>query len=145
MSEAYRQFGTNMQEGSFPPSVSQQITQDQIDHYARASGDFNPIHIDPQFAASSHFGKRVAHGMLIAALISEMMTRSFSGDWLRSGWMKLRFKAPVFPGDIATARGVVKSVVEDESSRTILCSVEVVRQNSEIAITGEASVVVSCD
>jgi len=144
MNGALHQFGTGMREGSSPPSVSQEITQHQIDHYATASGDLNPIHIDPKFAAGSHFGKRVAHGMLIAALISEMMTLSFSCDWLRSGRMKLRFKAPVFPGDIATARGVVKSVIEDEASRTIICSVEVVRQTSEIAIAGEASVVVSC-
>ncbi|MDA1189878.1 MAG: MaoC family dehydratase [Chloroflexi bacterium] len=135
--------GTIFGEGDTLTPVVCEVTQGRVDRYAKASGDFNPIHVDEKFAAGSHFGKRVAHGMLVAAQISEMMTQSFGHDWLRNGRLKLRFKAPVYPGDVVTSRGVVKSVNEVGGLKTVVCNVEVVRQTEEFAITGEASVVIS--
>ena len=128
--------------GSVLPSVEKSITQERVDDYADASGDFNPIHLDHEFAAETRFGRTIAHGMLVAASISEMMTSSFGLDWHRSGGMKLRFKAPVFPGDTATAFGEVKAVSDAESDREVVCTVGVRRQTGEEAITGEARVIV---
>ncbi len=123
-------------------SVEKSITQERVDDYAEASGDFNPIHLDHDFAAGTRFGRTIAHGMLVAASISEMMTSSFGLDWHRSGRMKLRFKAPVFPGDTATAFGEVKAVSDAESDREVVCTVSVRRQTGEEAISGEARVIV---
>ena len=50
------------------------VRQDRINAYAEASGDHNPIHIDPEFAAKTPLGGTVAHGMLILAYLSEFMT-----------------------------------------------------------------------
>ena len=122
------------------PTVRRTITQDQIERYAKASGDHNPIHIDEAFAATSQFGGRIAHGMLIAASISEMMTTTFGADWLNGGKLKLRFRAPVFPGDTITTSGVVKTVREVDGRRQITCAVEVRRQDGESAINGQAVV-----
>ena len=105
-----------MNEGDVLPSVERIITQDRIGKYATASGDFNPIHIDEAFAAESQFGGTIAHGMLVAAAISEVMTSAFGLDWLESGRFKLRFRAPVFPGDMITAYGRVKAVRERTAS-----------------------------
>ena len=65
------------------------VTQEQINRYAEASGDFNPIHLDAQFAAASSFGRIVAHGMLVLAFLSEMMTTAFGSAWLESGKLKV--------------------------------------------------------
>ena len=122
------------------PTVRRTITQDQIERYAKVSGDYNPVHLDEAFAAASQFGGRIAHGMLIAASISEMMTTAFGTDWLNSGKLKLRFRAPVFPGDTITASGVVKGVREVGGRRQLTCAVEVCRQDGESAINGQAVV-----
>lgn len=127
-------------EGEPLPAITKSVTQDRIERYAEASGDFNPIHVDPDFAAGSHFGGTVAHGMMIAAYISEMMTVSFGTDWLRSGRLKLRFRAPVLSGDTVTTFGVVKRVRETESGAEVSCSVGVRRENKESAIIGDATV-----
>jgi 3-hydroxybutyryl-CoA dehydratase len=129
-----------LNEGDALPSVERIITQDRIGKYAAASGDFNPIHIDEAFAAESQFGGTIAHGMLVAATISEVMSSAFGQDWLESGRLKLRFKAPVFPGDTVTAYGAVKAVREGEGAGEVVCSVGVRRQTGEDAITGEARV-----
>lgn len=86
-----------------PAPVVRTITQDQIDAYADASGDHNPIHVDPAFAASTPFAGTIAHGMLVLALIGEMMFAAVGERWLTSGKLKVRFKAPTRPGETVTA------------------------------------------
>jgi 3-hydroxybutyryl-CoA dehydratase len=84
--------------------LSRTLTQDRIDAYARASGDFNPIHIDEDFARTTPMGGTIAHGMLVLAFLSEMMTAAFGRSWLESGRLDVRFRAPSRPGDTITAR-----------------------------------------
>jgi 3-hydroxybutyryl-CoA dehydratase len=146
-----------MAAGDALASVEHLITQDAVSAYAEASGDFNPIHIDAEFASGSHFGRRIAHGMMIAATVSELMAGAFGLDWARSGKLKLRFRAPVFPGDRIQARGTIKKIEDlEEGGRRITCTVVTVRvlpdsdkgdpgegDPEEVAITAQASVVVA--
>ena len=132
-------------EGAELQAVERKITQDRIDRYASASGDFNPIHVDPEFAAGSQFGSTIAHGMMIAATVSEVMTASFEAAWLNSGRLKLRFRAPVVPEDTITAFGKVRRITDGETAREVVCSVSVTRQTGETAITGEATVSIPQD
>ena len=127
------------------PRVERLIDQGQVDRYARASGDFNPVHIDNEFAMTSQFGRTIAHGMLIAASISEVMTTAFKVDWLRSGRMKLRFRAPVFPGDTIVAQGEIKDIRERAGKREAICSVDVRKRDGELVISGEVTVSVPLD
>ena len=122
------------------PSVRRLITQERIEQYAAASGDFNPIHVDHEFAANSQFGSTIAHGMMIAATISEMMTAAFPNSWASSGRLKLRFRAPVLPGEVVETNGRVKSVREDGNDSIVTCAVEVRKPDGQPAIAGEASV-----
>ena len=138
MTMAEREFG----EGDGLPVVEKLITQEQIERYAAASGDFNPIHVDHEFAATSQFGRTIAHGMLVTASISEMMTLAFGETWPQSGRLKIRFKAPVYPGDRISTYGEVKGVRDRDGTRSVACSVGVRKDNGEVAITGDASVVV---
>ena len=92
-------------QGSSLPSVVKHVTQREINLYAEASGDFNPIHIDEAFAAKTPLGGTIAHGMLILAYASEMMTRAFGQSWLEGGRLSVRFKAAARPQDTITTSG----------------------------------------
>ena len=122
--------------GAELPSLSKALSQDKIDGYARASGDFNPIHVDPAFAGQTVLGGTVAHGMLLLAYLSEMLTAAFGKGWLSAGRLKVRFKGAARPGDEVTARGRVQRV---KGERTI-CSVECLNHRGEVLVTGESEV-----
>ena len=126
--------------GQALPELRKAVTQEQINRYAETSGDFNPIHLDAQFAAASAFGRIVAHGMLVLAFLSEMMTTAFGSAWLQSGQLKVRFRAPAYPGDEVTTFGQVTKVVDQEKGRQAVCAVGCRNQQGEELITGEASV-----
>ena len=129
-----------MREGDALRTVEKKVTQSQIERYASTSGDFNPIHLDPEFAAASQFGGTIAHGMLVAAAISEIATMAFQRDWLERGRLKMRFRNPVYPGDTITAYGRIKKVRKTDSVREVVCSVGVRNQSGLDVITGEATV-----
>ena len=129
-----------MQPAQTLPQIEKRVTQEQIKRYAHASGDFNPVHLDPEFATHSSFGRIVAHGMLVLAYISDMMGRSFGRHWPESGRLKVRFRAPVYPGDEVTTSGEVLKVSREDGLLRIDCSVRCCRQGGEEVINGEASV-----
>jgi 3-hydroxybutyryl-CoA dehydratase len=120
------------------PLLSKAVTQEKIDRYARASGDFNPIHVDPAFAAATPFGGTIAHGMLLLAYLSEMLTAAFGRDWLSGGRLKVRFKGAGRPGDTLTVRGRVERM-QDEGRR-VFATVECVNQAGEVLVAGDAEV-----
>ena len=78
--------------------------------------------------------------MMVAAIVSEAMAIAFGRLWAEGGRMRLRFKAPVYPGDTVTAFGEVKRIDDRGGVSEIVCSVGVRRQTGEVAITGDATV-----
>ena len=60
--------------GDALPELEKTTSQEQVQAYAEAASDFNPIHIDDEYARTTQFGRRICHGMLILAFVSEMMT-----------------------------------------------------------------------
>ena len=117
-------------------SVTKALTQEMIDAYARASGDFNPIHIDPDFARTTPMGGTIAHGMLVLASISEMMTAAFGEAWVRTGKLEVRFRAPARPGGTITARA--RAMAEDAG--VLRYAVECMNQQDDVLISGTAEV-----
>ncbi len=93
--------------------VSRRITQSQLFEYSKVSGDKNPIHLDPEFAAGTQFGGIIAHGMLTLAFISEMMSAAMGEAWLSSGSMQARFKGATYPGDDLETWGKASSTDGD--------------------------------
>jgi acyl dehydratase len=87
------------------PVISKKINQEQLNAYAKASGDDNPLHLDPEFATGTQFGGIIAHGMLTLAFVSEMMAAAHGRDWLESGALRVRFKGAAYIGDRLEARG----------------------------------------
>lgn len=127
-------------QGDNLPTVVKTITQKDINLYAEASGDFNPIHIDEAFAAQTPLGGTIAHGMLILAYISEMMTKAFGRNWCSAGKLSVRFKTPARPKDTITLSGEIDSINHKEDASYAACSVEARNQSGEAVITGEAVV-----
>jgi 3-hydroxybutyryl-CoA dehydratase len=115
--------------------VTKEVTQAKIDRYALAGGDGNPLHTDPEFAARTQFGGTIAHGMLVLAYLSEMLTANFGRAWLAGGRLKVRFKGPARPGDTVTALG---RVVREENGVAV-CEVECRNQRGEVLVSGEAT------
>ena len=119
-----------------PTPVEHIITQERIDAYAQASGDDNPIHVDPTFAASTPFQGTIAHGMLVLALIGEMMHAAHGEAWRTSGRLKVRFKAPTRPGDAVTASASELRRSGDSVEYAVQCA----NQQGEVLIEGRATV-----
>jgi len=112
--------------------VVKQLSQAQIQQYADAANDHNPIHIDEAFAATTPFGGTIAHGMLVLASISEMMAASLGEVWLRGGKLKVRFKAPAKTSD---ALSTSAAALED-GRYAIKCK----NENGEVLISGTCAV-----
>ena len=129
-----------MEEGDALPTVERAVSQLDIDRYAEASGDFNPVHVDPEFAAGSTFGSTIAHGMMVASTVSQVLTAAFGSVWLETGELKVRFRAPIRPGDTTVSTGQVTSVKPEAGATRVICAVAVRNQDGEDAITGQASV-----
>jgi 3-hydroxybutyryl-CoA dehydratase len=127
------------QVGDELPGVKKALSQDKIDRYAEASGDHNPLHIDANFAARTQFGGTIAHGMLVLAYLSEMMSAAFGSSWAEGGSLKVRFRGAARPGDTVTASGRVTKT----EGGTVVCEVDCRNGRGEVLISGEASVRVS--
>ncbi|TET47785.1 MAG: acyl dehydratase [Dehalococcoidia bacterium] len=127
-------------EGASLPTLKKNISQDNINLYAKASGDFNPIHIDADYARKTPLGGTVAHGMLILACVSQMMTNAFGRDWLSGGRLNVRFRAPARPGDVITVSGTIRRMEKGDGFQMIDCDILCRNQNNEPIITGDAKV-----
>jgi len=131
--------------GQSLPELRKRVTQENINLYARASGDYNPIHIDEEFARKTPAGGTIAHGMLILAYASQVMTEAFGKSWLTGGRFNVRFKAPARPGDTITAEAKIRNVQSDIEQTTVSCDVLCSNQKGETVISGEAVVRVRND
>ena len=130
----------NWAEGQQLPEITKTVTQKQVNAYADAAHDWNPIHLDADFAAGTQFGKRIAHGMLGLGFVSEMLSLAFPESWGRSGGLKVRFKAPIFSGETVKISGEVIKVSEADGNETVTCTVVCVKPDDAEAITGTATV-----
>lgn len=126
-------------EGMNLPDIKKVITQENINLYAEASRDFNPIHIDEAFAKKTPLGGTIAHGMLILAYVSQMMSAAFGQSWLAGGKLSVRFKTPARPGDTITVSGRISRVEKSDGQTSIRCDVLCQNQNGESVITGETN------
>jgi acyl dehydratase len=132
----------SLQAGQPLPQIRRSVTREDISLYASASGDFNPLHLDEEFAAKTPAGGIIAHGMLVLAYVSQMLTEAFAMGWLSSGKLNIRFKAPARPGDVLTVTGKIEKIQSRGEKTLVTCSVLCSNQNGEAVITGDATVAV---
>jgi acyl dehydratase len=124
-------------------STSKQITDAVIRAFAELSGDYNPIHLDEEFAKNTRFGKRIAHGMISGALISAVLGYELKDRKIVYLSQTLKFTAPVFIDDTVTATATVTNIREDKNIVTIetICT----NQNGEMVVKGEGAIMVLPD
>ena len=116
------------------------VTDELVRRFAEVSGDFNPIHLDEEYAKTTRFGRRIAHGMLSGAFISSILGYELSVRKIVYLSQTLKFVAPVFIGDTVTATGTIKRIREDKPVITLetVCT----NQNGDMLVTGEAVVMI---
>jgi 3-hydroxybutyryl-CoA dehydratase len=121
-----------------PPTiepVTRLLDQPRVNRYAEAARDDNPIHLDSPEARAGQFGRPVAHGMLVLALVSEAMTAGFGLCWASSGEMKIRWRAPALIPTTVTARAELRGVKDGVASYDVTCEDE----HGEMLLSGTAS------
>lgn len=94
------------------PVLSRHVDQKTIDAYARASGDFNPIHVDPEFARTGPFGRTIAHGLMTLTFVAQLLNDWSEGAFDETGEIDIAFIGPVFAGDTVEVTGEVEERFE---------------------------------
>ena len=120
-------------------SFERVVTQEVITSFADASGDHNPVHIDPAFAAGTMFKGTIAHGMLSAAYISAVLGTQLPGPGAIYMSQSLKFRAPVRPGDKVITTCTVREIVP-EKKRVILDTL--CKVGDTVVLEGEATMLV---
>ena len=122
------------------PVISRAVTQEQVNLYAEAAKDFNPIHLDEEFARTTQFGRRIAHGMLTLAFVSEMLETAFPGAYASGGELDVKFKAPVYPGETVETWGEVISVKSNGEVDLVRCKAGCSKRDGTEVVSGRATV-----
>ena len=121
-------------------TTNRTVTDKLIRAFAEVSGDYNPIHLDEEFAKNTRFGKRIAHGMLSGAFISAVLGNEFKDMKIIYLSQTMRFTAPVFIGDTVTTTATITNIREDKN--IVTCETVCTNQNGETLVTGESKIMV---
>ncbi|HEV7700347.1 MAG TPA: MaoC family dehydratase [Pyrinomonadaceae bacterium] len=121
-------------------STTREVSDQLIREFAELSGDHNPIHLDEEFAKTTRFGQRIAHGMLSGAFISAVLGNEFKNRKIVYLSQTMRFTAPTFVGDTITTTATVTNIREERGIVTLetKCS----KADGEVTLTGESIVMV---
>jgi len=122
-------------------SRSLTISDETIRAFAEVTGDTNPVHLDDDYAAGTRFGRRIAHGMIAAGLISATLANDLPGPGTVYLNQTLKFRLPVYPEDTVTATVEVLTVRPDKPIATL--STVCTNQDDKVVLKGEAVVLVS--
>ena len=120
-------------------SYAKTITEADIVLFAGISGDTNPVHLNQEFASTTMFQGRIAHGMLTASLISAVLGTKLPGPGCIYISQKLRFKGPVRAGDTITARVMITELLPRKRRVVLdtLCTV-----SGQIVLDGNAEMLI---
>lgn len=119
-------------------SIERQVTDELVRQFADLSGDHNPLHLDDEYAKTTRFGKRIAHGMLSGAFVSAVLGQRISVQKIVYLSQTLKFVAPVFIGDTITTTARVATIRSDKPIVTL--ETTCTNQSGEIVVEGEAAI-----
>ncbi len=120
-------------------SYQKTITETDIDAFAALTGDTNPVHLDSEYAATTPFKARIAHGMLSAGLISTVLGTQLPGPGCIYLEQQIKFKAPVFIGDTLVATVTVEDINQRRGRVSLKTQCFV---NTKLVADGTASMMV---
>ena len=117
--------------------IERKITQNDILLFSKVSGDKNPVHLDKEYAQQTIFGRRIAHGMLTASLISAVIAEQLPGHGTVYLSQTLKFIRPVIPGHFVTTTVQVTNINYSNRRVTLDCKCKV---GEKVVLAGEAIV-----
>ncbi len=117
-------------------SITRQVTAEDVETFAKVSGDTNPVHLDANYAAASRFGSRIAHGMLAVSYISAVLGTRFPGPGTIYLSQNVSFLKPVFIGDTITATVSVSKYRAEKGILTLIT--ECFNQAGDKVVDGQA-------
>jgi 3-hydroxybutyryl-CoA dehydratase len=120
-------------------SFSKTITETDVYLFAGISGDFNPVHVNEEYARQTPFKTRIAHGAIPQSLIANVLGTKLPGLGTVAVEIHCRYKAPTFFGDTVTAKAKVTEKIQEK--RWVRLALEWTNQRGETVATGEAVVV----
>ncbi len=127
-------------EGMTFTTAGRTVTEAEISAFAGVSGDFNPIHVNAAYAATTEFGQRIAHGLLVLSIASGLATGlGFMGDKVKAFLaLDLKFRAPVFIGDTVQVRMTVERTRASRAldGGIVGFDVQVLKQDGAVAQKG---------
>ncbi|MCC6591549.1 MAG: SDR family oxidoreductase [Bryobacterales bacterium] len=119
-------------------SITRTIAEADVTAFARLSGDYNPLHMDSEFAQTTHFQKRVVHGMVVASLVSTLIGMHLPGPGALWAQQSFNWVQPVFIGDTLTV--TLRVTHKSEGTRTVAVTVEALNQHGKIVMNGTGTV-----
>ena len=118
-------------------TLEKTVASSDVVGFAQLTGDRNPIHLSEHFAARTSFGKRIAHGLYTASLISAVLGTRLPGPGAVYISQTLNFRAPVKIGDTVVVKVSVKELIAARSRARLSCVCAV---DGEVVLDGEALV-----
>ena len=120
-------------------NFSKKIDEALMNDFAKISGDFNPLHMNEEYASTTNFGKRVCHGMLLASFVSQLVGMHLPGKNSLYFSQTLNFRNPCFIDDTITISG---EILEKKSNmRLITIQTTIHNQTGKCLIDGIAKVI----
>lgn len=129
-----------MSEEACGESLRREVTQAGIDAYAEVAGDFNPIHVDPAYAAGTPFGGTIAHGFYIFGFGSVLLRQLFGKRWVEGGAIEVKFRRAARPGDTITVTARAEGRVVRDGGPCVAVAVVWENQEGDTVIEGTAYV-----
>lgn len=124
----------------YKSAVDVRVTDKMVHQFAEMCGDFNPIHLDDEYAKSTRFGRRIAHGMIVGALFSRVLNETMGegGIYLAQ---TMKFTSPVYIDEDL----VIEMEVTNMRSERGIATVQTVakKSNGDICVKGEATIMVA--
>ncbi len=121
-------------------STKRRVTKEAVADMAKVSQDYNPIHVDEEYARSHYFGRCIAHGLFCESMISRLLGTDLPGEGTVLLSQSLRYLAPVYVGDTVTARVRIEWL--DAEKRRLKLSAVCVDQTGKTLVDGTADVMV---
>ncbi len=124
----------------FKASETIQITDKMVRQFAEMSGDFNPIHLDDEYAKSTRFQKRIAHGMILGALVSRFLNEKIGSGGIYLA-QTFKFSNPVFIDDVITFEFEITRLHKTRGFGIVETTAK--KSTGEIVLKGEATIMMS--
>jgi 3-oxoacyl-[acyl-carrier protein] reductase len=118
--------------------IERAFTQADVDRFARLSGDFSPLHVDPEYARTTEFGKCVVHGILLSSLFSQLVGMHIPGKYALYLGQDLAFRKPVLVGE--SIRASAKVTGKNDGTRSLLLTTEIRNAEDKVVVSGTAKV-----